>query len=111
MKPVNFLNGSRGAFQTFPSVTSESVIRNNGRRCNVEIAKGVTAAPYLKKTQIPDGCKLPDALTTAVPGRELLEVHQSQGPGSIPTHDTHRDSAGSCAVQISLLQHPLRSGY
>src|ERR1035437_1449398 len=67
------LNGSRAAFQTFPSVTSESLIGNNGRRCNAVTAWGDGRAPYLKDADPDERCKAFDALNTPFQVELLLK--------------------------------------
>jgi hypothetical protein len=58
------LNGSHAVLQTFPSVTSESVIGNNDRRCNAVTAWGDGLAPYLKDADPDERCRAFNALAT-----------------------------------------------
>ena len=48
----------------FPSVTSESVIRSDGRRCNAVTAWGDGRPPYLKDADADERCQAYDALGT-----------------------------------------------
>jgi len=50
--------------QSFPSVTSESVIRSNGRRCNALTAWGDGREPYMKDADPDERCQAFDALGT-----------------------------------------------
>ena len=51
------LNKSGEILQRFPSVTSESVIRSNGRRCNAVNAWGDGRAPYMKDADPDERCQ------------------------------------------------------
>ncbi len=53
-----------GLLQHFPNVTSESVIRSDGRRCNAVTAWGDGRAPYLKNADPDQRCQAYDALST-----------------------------------------------
>lgn len=48
----------------FPSVTSESVIRSDGRRCNAVTAWGDNREPYMKDADPDERCQAYDALGT-----------------------------------------------
>jgi hypothetical protein len=50
--------------QSFPSVTSESVIRSNGRRCNALTAWGDGREPYMKDADPDERCQAFNALGT-----------------------------------------------
>jgi hypothetical protein len=58
------LNRSGVTIQSFPSVTSESVIRSNGRRCNALTAWGDGRAPYMKDADPDERCQAFNALGT-----------------------------------------------
>src|SRR6516225_6569232 len=50
--------------QKFPTVTSESVIRSNGRRCNALTAWGDGREPYMKDADPDERCQAFNALGT-----------------------------------------------
>ena len=58
------LNKSGETLQTFPSVTSESVIRSDGRRCNAVTAWGDGRKPYMKDADPDERCQAFNALGT-----------------------------------------------
>jgi hypothetical protein len=58
------LSKSGEMLQSFPSVTSESVIRSNGRRCNALTAWGDGREPYMKDADPDERCQAFDALGT-----------------------------------------------
>jgi hypothetical protein len=58
------LNRSGETLQSFPSVTSESVIRSNGRRCNALTAWGDGREPYMKDAEPDERCQAFDAIST-----------------------------------------------
>jgi hypothetical protein len=61
------------AVQPFPSVTSESVIRSDGRRCNAVTAWGDGRAPYLKDADPDERCQAYNALGTPFDVAALLK--------------------------------------
>jgi hypothetical protein len=60
----HLLNRSGEILQSFPSVTSESVIRSNGRRCNALTAWGDGREPYMKDADPDERCQAFNALGT-----------------------------------------------
>src|ERR1019366_5057858 len=58
------LNRSGETLQSFPSVTSESVTRSNGRRCNALTAWGDGRVPYMKDADPDERCQAFTALGT-----------------------------------------------
>ena len=58
------LNRAGETLQSFPSVTSESVIRSNGRRCNALTAWGDGRAPYMKDADPDERCQAFNAIGT-----------------------------------------------
>lgn len=67
------LNRSGAVLQTFPSVTSESVIRSNGRRCNALTAWGDGRQPYMKDADPDERCQAFDAIGTPFQVELLLK--------------------------------------
>ena len=59
--------------QHFPTVTSESIIRTDGRRCNAVTAWGDGRAPYLKNAGPDQRCQAYDALGTPFQVTLLLQ--------------------------------------
>ena len=57
----------------FPSVTSESVIRSDGRRCNAVTSWGDGRAPYMKDADPDERCQAYDALGTPFEVAVLLK--------------------------------------
>jgi hypothetical protein len=57
----------------FPSVTSESVIRSDGRRCNAVTAWGDGRVPYMKDADADERCQAYDALGTPFDVAMLLK--------------------------------------
>ena len=60
----HLLSKSGEMLQSFPSVTSESVVRSNGRRCNALTAWGDGREPYMKDADPDERCQAFDALGT-----------------------------------------------
>jgi hypothetical protein len=58
--------------QRFPSVTSESVIRSDGRRCNAVLAWGDGKKPYLADADPDERCQAMDAIAPPFPLAGLL---------------------------------------
>ena len=58
--------------QEFPSVTAESVIRSDGRRCNAVVAWGDGKAPYLADSDTDSRCQAMDAFRPAFSVEALL---------------------------------------
>jgi hypothetical protein len=58
------LGKSGEILQSFPSVSSESVIRSNGRRCNALTAWGDGREPYMKDADPDERCQAFNALGT-----------------------------------------------
>jgi hypothetical protein len=58
------LDKSGKSVVAFPPVTSESVIRSNGRRCNAVTAWGDGREPYMKDADADERCQAYDALGT-----------------------------------------------
>jgi hypothetical protein len=67
------LNKSGVVLQSFPSVTSESVIRTNGRRCNALTAWGDGRQPYLKDADPDERCQAFNAISTPFQVELLLK--------------------------------------
>jgi hypothetical protein len=86
------LNKSGETIQSFPSVTSESVIRSNGRRCNALTAWGDGRAPYMKDADPDERCQAFNALGTPFEVALLLKS----------TNAKLIDQSGS-AIRISVL--------
>jgi hypothetical protein len=64
METRRLLNKSGEAIQNFPSVTSESIIRSDGHRCNAVTAWGDGRAPYMKDADPDERCQAFNALGT-----------------------------------------------
>ena len=62
----------------FPSVSSESVIRSDGRRCNAVTAWGDGRAPYMKDADPDERCQAYDALGTPFDVALLLTSETSK---------------------------------
>ena len=60
----DLINKSGTLLQHFPNVTSESVIRSDGQRCNAVTAWGDGRAPYLKNADPDQRCQAYNALST-----------------------------------------------
>lgn len=58
------LNRSGTTIQSSPAVTSESVIRSNGRRCNAVLTWGDGRAPYMKDADPDERCQAFDVIGT-----------------------------------------------
>jgi hypothetical protein len=67
------LNKSAEVLQSFPSVTSESVIRSNGRRCNALTAWGDGRQPYMKDADPDERCQAFNAISTPFQVELLLK--------------------------------------
>ena len=67
------LNKSGEVLQKFPSVTSESVIRSNGRRCNALTAWGDGRQPYMKDADPDERCQAFNAIGTPFQVELLLK--------------------------------------
>jgi hypothetical protein len=67
------LNKSSEVLQEFPSVTSESVIRSNGRRCNALTAWGDGRQPYMKDADPDERCQAFNAISTPFQVELLLK--------------------------------------
>ncbi len=59
--------------QTMPSVTSESIIRSDGRRCNAVTAWGDGREPYLKNADADERCQAYNAIGTPFDVAALLK--------------------------------------
>ncbi|MEO8371354.1 MAG: hypothetical protein ABI806_19365 [Candidatus Solibacter sp.] len=64
--------------ETFPSVTSESVIRTNGRRCNALNEWGDGLEPYMKGAEPDQRCQAFNALSTPFQVPLLLSSTQAK---------------------------------
>jgi hypothetical protein len=60
----HLLNKSGASLQSFPSVTSESVIQSDGRRCNALTAWGDGREPYMKDADPDERCQAFNAIGT-----------------------------------------------
>jgi hypothetical protein len=60
----HLLDSAGKTIQSFPSVTSESAIRNDGRRCNALTAWGDGRVPFMKDADPDERCQAFDALGT-----------------------------------------------
>ena len=60
----DLVDKSGAVLQHFPDVSSESVIRSDGHRCNAVTAWGDGRAPYLKNADPDERCEAYDALST-----------------------------------------------
>ena len=92
------LNRSGKTIQGFPSVTSESVIRSDGRRCNAVIAWGDGRAPYMKDADPDERCQAFNGLGTPFDVALLL---------ASPTAKVVEQSAS--AIRISVLPDKSRT--
>src|SRR5215475_3788495 len=61
------VNRAGAAVQTFPQVTSESVIRSDGRRCNAVVSWGDGRKPYLADADPDQRCQAMDAIAPPFP--------------------------------------------
>jgi hypothetical protein len=66
------------AVETFPSVTSESVIRSDGRRCDVIVAWGDGRKPYLSEANSDERCQAMDAIRPPFPPLGVLLNHRAK---------------------------------
>src|SRR3982751_1691606 len=55
------------AVQRFPAVTSESLIRGDGRRCNAVVAWGDGKRPYLAEADADERCQAMEAIRPPFP--------------------------------------------
>jgi len=105
------LSKSGEILQSFPSVTSESVIRSNGRRCNALTAWGDGREPYMKGADPDERCQAFDALGTPFqvalllksPNAKLIDQSASEIRISVfPDHSRtrSRDYNVRCAASI-----------
>jgi hypothetical protein len=65
------------ATERFPSVTSESVIRSDGRRCNAILAWGDGKKPYLADADPDERCQAMDAIAPPFPMAGVLASHRA----------------------------------
>jgi hypothetical protein len=72
------LSKSGEILQRFPSVTSESVIRSNGRRCNALTAWGDGREPYMKDADPDERCQAFNALGTPFQVALLLNSNNAK---------------------------------
>lgn len=63
--------------QTFPSVTAESLIQSDGRRCNAVVAWGDGRKPYLADANSDERCQAMDAITPPFPPFGVLLNHRA----------------------------------
>jgi hypothetical protein len=107
----HLLGKSGEILQDFPSVTSESVIRSNGRRCNALTAWGDGREPYMKDADPDERCQAFNALGTPFQvalllknaGAKLIERSASEIRISVlPDHSLtkSRDYNVRCAASI-----------
>jgi hypothetical protein len=64
--------------QKFPAVTSESLIRSDGRRCNAVVAWGDGRKPYLADADSDDRCQAMDAIRPPFPPIGVLLNHRAK---------------------------------
>src|SRR2546425_10218005 len=67
------VNKAGDPVQKFPGVTSESVIRANGRRCDAVLSWGDGKQPYLRDADAEARCQAMDAVRPPFPIAALLE--------------------------------------
>jgi hypothetical protein len=72
------VNRSGDAVQRFPQVTSESVIRSDGRRCNAVVAWGDGKKPYLADADPDERCRAMDATAPPFPPVGVLLNHSAK---------------------------------
>ena len=107
----HLLGKSGEILQDFPSVTSESVIRSNGRRCNALTAWGDGREPHMKDADPDERCQAFNALGTPFQvalllknaGAKLIERSASEIRISVlPDHSLtkSRDYNVRCAASI-----------
>ena len=102
------LNKSGETLQKFPSVTSESVIRSNGRRCNALTAWGDGRQPYMKDADPDERCQAFNAMGTPFQVALLLEAPTPELIDQSDVRDTDLRPSRSLAHQIARLRGPLR---
>ena len=66
------------AAQDFPTVTSESVIRSDGRRCNAVVTWGDGKKPYLADADPDERCRAMDATAPPFPPVGVLLSHRGK---------------------------------
>jgi hypothetical protein len=66
------------AVQAFPVVTSESVIRADGRRCNAVVAWGDGKKPYLADADPDERCQAMEAIRPPFPPAGVLVNHRAK---------------------------------
>src|SRR4051794_4299711 len=74
--------------QTFPSLTSESIIRADGRRCNAVVAWGDGRKPYLAEADPEERCQAMAAIGTPFAPAGLLLSQRGKvvpGPAGVVT--------------------------
>lgn len=72
------VNRSGVAVQMFPRVTSESVIRSDGRRCNAVVAWSDGKKPYLADADPDERCRAMDATAPPFPPGGVLLNHRAK---------------------------------
>ena len=81
------LDKAGNALQTFPSVTSESIIRTGGKRCNAILAWGDGKTPYMVDADPDARCQAMDAIRAPFQVETVLRSSkvklQSQSAGGI----------------------------
>ncbi|HXB71874.1 MAG TPA: hypothetical protein VNY05_26790 [Candidatus Acidoferrales bacterium] len=80
------LDKAGNALQTFPSVTSESIIRTGGKRCNAILAWGDGKTPYMVDADPDARCQAMDAIRPPFQVEAVLrssKVLQSPSAGGI----------------------------
>ena len=66
------VDGSGKALQRFPAVTSESILRSDGRRCNAVTAWGDGRKPYLADADPDERCQAMNAIAPPFPPLGVL---------------------------------------
>jgi len=100
-------NKAGRAIETFPSVTAESVIRNDGRRCNAVVAWGDGRKPYRADADPEARCQAMDYFRAPFPVAALLESGSAEVTAPVriaispdKTRLQSRDLAIRCAASI-----------
>lgn len=75
---------SGNAVQKFPEVTSESVIRGDGRRCNAVLAWGDGRKPYLADADPDERCQAMEAIRPPFPPVGVLLNHRAKALSKSP---------------------------
>lgn len=91
-------NRSGATVESFPSVTSESVIRNNGHRCNALTEWGDGLEPYMKGAEPDQRCQAFNALGTPFNVTLMLSSTQAKIAGRTAS-----------AIRIALQPDPSKS--